>query len=63
MWQERQDDDNISLKSDNEAVTIEDLAEPIINVSLPTTKKWFKMPDPEPHIVTVLPPFNQNQYH
>ena len=39
MWQERQDDDNISLKSDNEAVTIEDLTEPIINVSLPTTKQ------------------------
>ena len=56
-WQERQDDDNISLKSENEAVTIEDLPEPIINVSLPTTKKipMFKVADPEPPIVTVLP--------
>ena len=53
-----QDDDNISLQSDNEAVTIEDLTELIINVSLPTTKKIsvFKVPDPEPHIVTALPP-------
>ena len=57
-WQERQDDDNINLQSDNEAATIEDLTEPIFNVSLPTTKKIpvFKVPDPEPHIVTVLPP-------
>ena len=56
-WQE-QDDDNISLQSDNEAATIEDLTELIINVSLPTTKKipLFKVPDPEPHIVTVLSP-------
>ena len=39
-------------------MTIEDLPEPIINVSLPTTKKipMLKVPDPEPHIVTVLPP-------
>ena len=57
-WQERQDDDNISLKSDNKAVAIDDLPEPIINVSLLTTKKipMFKVPDPEPDIVTVLPP-------
>ena len=53
------DDDNISLQSDNEMVTIEDVPdEYTFNIRRPSSKTIpvLKIPNPEPNIVTVEPP-------
>ena len=59
-WQERMDDDNMSLKSDNDMVTIEDVPdEYTFNIRRPSIKTIpvLKIPNPEPNIVMVEPPF------
>ena len=59
-WQERMDYENISLQSENDAVTIEDVPddEYTFNIRRPSTKPIpvLKIPNPEPNIVTVEPP-------
>ena len=59
-WQERMDDDNISLQSDIDMVTIEDVPddEYTFNIRRPSTKTIpvLKIPNPESNIVAVEPP-------
>ena len=58
-WQECMDDDNISLQSDNDMVTIEYVPdEYTFNIGRPSTKTIpvLKIPYPKPNIVTVEPP-------
>ena len=57
-WQEHMD--NISLQSDNDMVTIDDVPddEYTFNIRRPSTKTIpvLKIPNPEPNIITVEPP-------